>query len=78
MEVREGVSFLECFLENLIEIPFIFISAHPSSTNSIEVILYPSFPQFPVLFLHLGCGSMIIYSMYLWKMKDEKQNMYAC
>lgn len=68
MEVREGVS-LECFLENLIEIPFIFTSANPSSTNSTEVILYPSLSHFPLPLLHLGCGSMIIYSMYL---KDER------
>jgi len=36
---EEEMSFLECFLENVIEIPFTFLSPHPSSVHSSEVIL---------------------------------------
>jgi hypothetical protein len=66
--------FLECFLENLIEIPFIFISPHPSSAHSIEVIL-ACFPYFPVLSLHVKLNSMVIYNLNLWRMKDQRESM---
>jgi len=36
---EEEMSFLECSLENVTEIPFIFLSPHPSSLHSSKVIL---------------------------------------